>query len=294
MQRALVPTINVGPIMGYSVRQVLPLEPLKPRLPDQSTRIRIERRVFADGALCKTFDCVLPADRSTWSDATHGIIEVTPSDVPAGALSYIETHIAAEDGDGFTTVYPPSFYAVYSRDSDKPFYSDGALKFANPYVINQVQEFGVWCETYPHIAIDRAKGWTASAYLFNPYPMPTVVNMSMSDIDGVTRAKVEPMSVHRQPLHDLIGNAEQYAGALFVHARNRVILFVAFHPEDEPSRIATLEHSEVYRGAMTGQASYDKLRRRIRSLKSRFFDRRSVRQRVAAREATRNVPVNRG
>jgi hypothetical protein len=293
MQRALVPAINVGPVFGYSVRQVLPLEPLKSRLLDKTTRVRIERHVYANGALCKTFSTILPADRNTWNDGEHGSIEVSPSDVPPETLSYIETHIAVEGGGGFTTVYPPSFYAVYSRGGAKPFYSDGALKFANPYVINQVQEFGTWCETYPAIAIDRTKGWSASALLINPYPLPTVVSILLSDIDKTTRFKIEPMSMQRVPLDDLIGETERYTGALFVHARNRVILFVVFHPIDDIDHVATLEHSEVYRGAMTGQAVYDKVRSRLRAI-SRRFDRRTIREKIEAREASRKIPVNRG
>lgn len=287
---SLIPTINVGPFVGYSLRQRFPLASLAARVAPGEGHVFLERRLIAGGQSETVASTALPGDPKDWrEDAVPDLtLDSAAGDAPE---RFVETHVYCEGDVAFTSPYPPSFYTVYAHAVQKPFYSDGALKVANPYVINQIAEFGQWCETYPGLRVSARA--SATAILINPYPLPTVVSLSRSGGSKRLRRKIAPLSTEHVELSALLEEGEQSCDAtLYVWAKNRVVLFVAFHGRDVGC-IASVEHSEVYRGAAATQSLTRKAQAWLRRRTGRLFDKRSLHEVVQDRESTRRIPVNR-
>lgn len=287
--KTLIPTVNVGPICGYAMRQVFPLAALR-NLVRPSASVVIQRDLFASGRKVGSWETRLPDNPATWREDLHGVLDFSAAELTGDEIAYVETSVRSE-AKLFSTLYPPSFYSIYTRTGFKPVYSDGALKFANPYIINQIKQFGRWCETYPAILIDDARGYDASILLINPYPMQTVITLEFGGTNVTRRVKVRPMSGLRVVVGDVL-KMPYWQGAVFAHGKNRVVFFILTHPRSAPNRIVTIEHSEAFRGALTGQPLTRKVGAYLRRTANKLLDRRSIRERIAAREASRKVSVD--
>ena len=82
---------------------------------------------------------------------------------------YIETQINMISGIGFTTSIMPAFYVWYINNERKNFVSCGNLKYGNPRIIMQMEEFGFWVDGYPAVSINKKKDISYSVVIINPY-----------------------------------------------------------------------------------------------------------------------------
>jgi len=291
----MIPTINIAPFGGFRMHQCISPHELKARISVRDADIAVTREVYLGGSLLRAHTVAMKLRDREWTNSGDIYFEMESisaieADAKVGRVGYVETHFLCEYEPVFTTLYPPSFYSVFDAPGVKAFYSDGALKFANPYVIDQIHRFGEWSETYPACEIDPGRDVTMSVILINPYPLPTVVRMQLVGGSKVFSHQLPPTGAAMIGLRQhLTMGTNPWSGTLLAWSRNRVNLFVVSHSIANPTRVTTVEHSEVYRASATCQSLYDKLRAKgQRYLKAATPDR--------LRELTRKVPrlVSRG
>jgi hypothetical protein len=258
-QASFVPVVSAAPPPGYTLRQRLPLEPLRRACLDADETVRIERRLYGGGKELRRDTGQLLLRGGQWLDGTAASYDldhsVSEADWRAGTdLPFLETLIYAEQGRGFRSLFAPAFYTVFDSDQSKSFFNDNALKYANTIVIYQIQAFKAWVEGYPACAIDRARDAGQSVLLINPHERPAVVNIELEGVKNIKRVRVGAASACRVDFASLLPpDLVEWAGQAFVSGTNRVNMFFLSHKLSEPHSITTMEHSEVYRG----EAAYE-------------------------------------
>lgn len=266
--QSMIPIINIAPFNGFRMHQCISQEELKQQIAVRDAEISIRREVYLAGDLTHSADVMLKLRDGEWLNPQDIYFEMdSVGDVDAisnaSETGYVETHFTCDE-PVFTTLYPPSFYTVFDAPGRKAFYSDGALKFANPYVIDQVHKFGEWSETYPACEIDPGRDVTMSAILINPYPLPTLVRLQLVGGSKIFRHQLPALGALRINLKEQLSEkAGAWSGTLLAWSTNRVVVFVVSHSIADPTRVTTVEHSEVYRAAEMCQPLYDKVLSRV-------------------------------
>ncbi len=173
-QTTFVPVVSAAPPPGYTLRQRLPLEPLRQACLDADETVRIERRLCRGGKEIRRDTSELVLRGGVWVDGAAAAYDLRESigeaDWRSGAdVPFVETLIYAAQGRGFRSLFAPAFYTVFDSDRTKSFFNDNALKYANTIVIFQIQAFKAWVEGYPACAVDRTRDAGQSVLLINPH-----------------------------------------------------------------------------------------------------------------------------
>lgn len=180
------------------------------------------------------------------------------SDHPA----FIEVSYRSESGAAvFCRKMPRSFYLTYWRDGQKSFLMDASIKYANPRIISQVELFGKYVDTYPVVAISKARDHGESFYFLNPYGKPVVVDTVSNDGRTLPRTRVPASSVRRLDLTPLLRIGEDtWRGGVQVTASNRIIVLDCKHSIRRPTTIYDCEHMEPFRAEPTHLPAFQQLR----------------------------------
>jgi len=251
---SFVTVVTAAPPPGYTLRQRLPLDPLRQACVEANETVRIERRLYRGGKEARHDVSDLVLRNGTWVDGGAASYDLSGAvdemDWRSGVdVPFLETLIYAAEGRGFRTMFAPSFYTVFDSDSDKSFFNDNALKYANTVVIYQIEAFNSWVEGYPACAIDRSLDAGQSVLLINPHERPAVVSIELEGIPQVNKFRIGASSARRIDFAALLPpDRIQWTGQAFVWGTNRVNMFFVSHKLSAPHSITTMEHSEVFRG----------------------------------------------
>jgi hypothetical protein len=249
-----VTVVTAAPPPGYTLRQRLPLEPLRQACVDPNETVRIERRLYRGGKELRHDVSDLELRNGEWIDGAAASYDLSnaidEADWRSGAdVPFLETLIYAAEGRGFRSMFAPSFYTVFDSDRDKSFFNDNALKYANTVVIYQIEAFNSWVEGYPACAIDRSLDAGQSVLLINPHERPAVVSVELEGISDVHKVRIGASSARRVDFAAMLHpERNQWTGQAFVWGTNRVNMFFVSHKLSAPHSITTMEHSEVFRG----------------------------------------------
>jgi len=266
----LVPTIAVGPPEGYSLGQFLPLDQLREIINVDDAVLEVRWDLYSQGerVLSKGHDLVLEDGRWTNPEVAEFQFEgPAVGDWLTGEhVSYLELSVNQQNGQIFSSNAIPSLYTVYAGKNRKTMLSDNSMKFADNLVINQIAAFGQWVVGYPACEVDRGRDVDDSVVLLNPFDRPAVVNIDLSDSTASRRVRVDPKSGRRISLSSLLDDrSESWAGQVIVHGVNRLVVFIAMHSYTDPSRLSTLEHIDLFRGAKLTMPVTHYLHWRLRS-----------------------------
>ena len=185
---------------------------------------------------------------------------------------YIEVDYIEPNGEPiFKTNAVLSEYVVFSAPRMKSFFSDSAYKYASPANIDQVAKFGMFCEGYPVVVLDRDRGYGESVLIINPALQALTCNIRASGDRGVSKIKVGPMSSCLFDLASLLRDDERrWEGRIQIDSRSRVILFSVKHAWGNPTSISDHEHFDPFRSDPTHFPLAQLLRLRVgRYLKNR-------------------------
>jgi len=188
-------------------------------------------------------------------------------------VPFLETLIQVDDGPGFRNMFAPAFYTVFDSATQKSFFNDNALKFANTIVVYQIEAFGNWIEGYPACRVDPARDIDQSALLINPHDIAAVVSVELEGAGEPRRVRVAAHSARRYDFADALGDTVPWTGQALVWGPNRVNLFFLSHARSDPAAIVTMEHSEVYRGERAFVPMLEQPMRRLYAWKRRVIDR---------------------
>lgn len=198
-----------------------------------SHRIRIENGAVVEGAL--------------------GGVRVK-SDEADELPGYLHSNmISSDESEIFSTHSPVTLYTTYvPLNGGKPFFSNGAPRYSEPRVINQIREFGEFCDTYPNVIVDREKGYGFSLFLINPYSKAIVMTVATQGSEKVAKTRIDPQSSKILDLSEaLLGNGSRWAGQIQIKANNRLISFVLRHSLENPKQITDFDHMDPFRGEPT-------------------------------------------
>lgn len=275
LHTSFITVVTAPPPPGYVLRQRLPLEPLRSACLDPNETVRIERRIYRGGKELKRDTKDLVLCNGNWANAEAAAYDlesmISEADWRSGTdLPFIETLIYAVQGRGFRSMFSPSFYTVFDSDTEKSFFNDNALKYANTVVIYQIEAFNSWVEGYPACGIDRTRDAGQSVLLINPHERPAVVSIELEGMKAVQKVRVGAASARRVDFAEMLPpDLNEWSGQAFVWGTNRVNMFFISHKLSSPHSVTTMEHSEVFRGEHAyvpwlGQAIAQLTRRRPR------------------------------
>jgi hypothetical protein len=248
----LIPQIGIAPPAGYSYAQFLNLEKLRDIMTVRDATLTIEREVVRSGESLSVDTDEIVLRNGEWVEGP-GAEYYLDSDpewdwTKTDDLAYVQTRITSNQSSCFNRQNAPSFYAIYSGEGRKTFFSDNALKMCDAVVIQQVDNFQKWCDGYAACEVDPSRDVDESIVMINPYGLGTVVTVFFQGLDFKARIRVDAYSSRRTSLSDLLGERAPWSGHLFVHGPRRVINFHVNHARSNPSQIATLEHFDIFRG----------------------------------------------
>ena len=182
-----------------------------------------------------------------------------PDQWPGG---YLENGFYVEDeAPLFSNNIPPNFYAIYTRAGNKSFFSDNMLKYSSPAVIAQIAAYGKFIDGYSAVRIDRARDFTETLVMINPYQRPVIANVHSDTAGEIRRIRIEPNSAAHVRLDRLLEESDAaWSGQIQISASNRVITYIMKHSFVDPLLITDHEHLDPYRGESTHLPAFSWLR----------------------------------
>ena len=182
-----------------------------------------------------------------------------PDQWPGG---YLENGFYVEDeAPLFSRNIPPNFYAIYTRAGNKSFFSDNMLKYSSPAVIAQIAAYGKFIDGYSAVRIDRARDFTETLVMINPYQRPVIANVHSDTAGEIRRIRIEPNSAAHVRLDRLLEESDAaWSGQIQISASNRVITYIMKHSFVDPLLITDHEHLDPYRGESTHLPAFSWLR----------------------------------
>ncbi|MBF96483.1 MAG: hypothetical protein CMJ13_04590 [Pelagibacterales bacterium] len=244
-----IPTIHLGPVNGTKFIQTLPMNRIKDTIIGKKAELEVIRNIFKDGKLTHTAKNILKFENSSWTKL-KGSEFFWDSNCKPKEYCYIETQINMVSGKGFTTSIMPAFYVWYINNDRKNFVSCGNLKYGNPRVIMQMEEFGFWVDGYPAVSINKKQDISYSAVIINPYNLKGKFYIEINELKAKKSVVVNAKSVSRIDLNEMI-NEDEWIGQVYVTGSQRGIIYFMNHSIKNNLKISTLEHSDPYRAELT-------------------------------------------
>jgi len=247
-----VPFLVPAPPPGFTNNQIIPLEGLRSLLDGLNARIEVRRELIFDGAIVQSWDDRLVLENDVWTETGAERFSLEPhadADWQGGSkIAYLETRMTV-DGAMVSQLREPGFYTIFSGPDRKTFLSDSSQKVAHPAVINQVAAFGQWMEGYPSCVVDPDHDAGESIVFINPYERPALATVNFDGLETQARVRLAPFTAQRVSIADIITDAPKpWTGQIYVHGPRRVVTFFMKHSLSDPSRVNTLEHTDVFRG----------------------------------------------
>ncbi len=146
-------------------------------------------------------------------------------------------------------------------------------KFASPGVIQQIREIGRFCLLHPACLWDPKRNAGNSFFFVNPYRKALTARL-VSDVGRAAKQRVPALSAVNFPLEGLLEPGRH--GTVMLTGTNRFPVWDLRHAIDDPTRIANIDHLEIFRGAFTHESMGIKrfvrgsLRRLLREMRIRI------------------------
>lgn len=249
----IFPTI-VAFAKGYDLTTVLPVEGLTGYLHVDDADLVATYTLWSEGKVLATRTTTVPFRAGRFA-GTQPIVETfREEDIPEppGPVFLEFSLKEASDKAVFVGRILHGWYSIYSKPGKKSFFSDNAVKYGSPPVIEMVARYGKFIDTYPVVHIDRERGFGESLVLINPYTRPIVVDIQTYDKRKLPRTKVPPLSSRWIDLSQFLKEGETaWRGQMQLTAANRIVTFECKHRFGDQTVITDHEHLDPYRADPT-------------------------------------------
>ena len=264
----LLPTISSLPV-GYDCTLPIPIGLLGRRVKLASALVRADYKVFCEGKVVEVGEHKLTFSDGKFIGENAPIITIRDlGDKYGGCSGFVEVSISSVDrAPVFELKSPPGFYAIYSKQGKKSFFSDNAYKYGAPPVISQIAKFGRYVDGYPVVHLDRSADLAESAILINPYQRPILATILSHDSRSLKKRKIPPLSARTINLLELLRPGEDHwFGQIQITATNRLITFSLKHSFKDPHVISDHEHMDPFRADPTHIPAFQLLRQHLGKL----------------------------
>lgn len=175
---------------------------------------------------------------------------------------FLEIDFRISDGAAlFLRKYQKPFYLVFVAPGKKSFIADGSVKYANPRIIRQIEQYGCFVDTYPVAYIDRGRDLGNSLFVINPYRKPVVCELVTNDERKLRKFRIPEGCARMVDLLPLLEEEEQnWRGSYEITSNNRVIVSDCKHRLSDRTYIHDFEHLEPFRAEPTHISSFQKFR----------------------------------
>lgn len=261
-----IPLIHLGPPLGYTYYQFIPVEIIKDLIIGKNAELEIKRKVILNKKTLFEKSALIIYKNNKIVNNNSNKFEWKNINEPKN-FSYIETQINLLSGIGFTTTSLPGFYVNYNSANQKNFMSCGVEKYGNPRVIMQMQEFGMWIDGYPAVNISHKNNTAYSLVIINPYKIQNKFTIEINNLKIKQNISVDALSVKKINFFDII-KIKEWSGQFYIHGKRRGIIYLINHAFNNSNTISTVEHGDPFRAEPTFQPRFQFLRSQIhKSLK---------------------------
>ncbi len=251
--RYLIPTLYIIP-HGYTAELALPWNKIAKLLVAQTCELQLEWTKTNNGQVVESdvievqFKDGVVGQGTPWALNWESSFRSTPHEP-----DFVEVSISSIDSEFvFGTNLPVGSYLALSRADSRMVLSDGALRFASPPVIKQIEEFGRYVDAYPVCRLDRESNHCDSIGFVNPYAKEILATVMRRDGHAIRGVRVAPASARIVNLDGLLKpDEERYLGPVQVTAKNRIITFTMKHPWGRLDQLSHCEHMDPFRGEPT-------------------------------------------
>ena len=238
---------------GYDCTLVMPFASIAQHLAAPDADLVAEFAVVSEGRVVSARTSAL-AFRGGAAASGAALFEYREAELPPpDGPRFLEFSLReAQDRPVLTTRIIHGWYSIYSAPGKKSFFSDHALKYGSPQIIDQIATFQRYCEGYPVVHLDRARDLAESIWLINPYNRPILASIRAHDGRELPRLRVPPRSARLAELVALLRAGENdWLGQIQLTANNRVVTFATKHSLADPALVSDHEHLDPYRSDPT-------------------------------------------
>lgn len=239
---------------GYDCTLVMPFDSIARHLALPDADLVAEFAVVSEGTTIASETRALTFRGGAAVGGGAAVYEYREAGLPPGETPrFLEFALRdAADRPVLNTRIIHGWYSIYSRRGKKSFFSDHALKYGSPQIIDQIATFQRYCEGYPVVHLDRRRDLAESIWLINPYNRPILASVRTHDGRELPRLRVPPRSARLAALVALLKPDEsEWLGQVQLTANNRVVTFATKHSLADPTIISDHEHLDPYRSDPT-------------------------------------------
>jgi hypothetical protein len=179
--------------------------------------------------------------------------------------AFVEEDIRATDGEPlFISKFNQPSYAHHWAPRRKAIFTNLSQKFVDPRVIKWVGIYGRFLDTCSTNWVDRERDYGESVLFVNPWASPIVIKINAEGGRSIRGIKVQPKSVRRISLEQLLRKDEtKWMGQIQITANNRIVSTSCKHSLSDPTYITDIEHFDPYRADPTHMPAFQMLRLRF-------------------------------
>jgi hypothetical protein len=145
----------------------------------------------------------------------------------------------------FKKIIPEPGYSVLKTINNKVLTINSDMKYANPRIIQQIQQYSRFCMLHSSVYVDSNIGAGNSLMLINPYEQLIVVKIYSSKENKISR-KIKPKSTCMVNLAELVDDGE--ISTIMLTANNRIITYDVRHSYHDQLDINNIDHLDPFSG----------------------------------------------
>ena len=205
------------------------------------TTLNITARAFKDGDLFSQEDLEVICENGKVSEPTFC------REYELDSLGYLEVEITATESI-FRRIHIEPGYGLIVNPKRGWLNLIHDVKYARPLIIESVKAVSEFCAVHGAAHFDRNSNHGNSILLLNPYKKDIVAKLTTAS--GKTqKAKIKPHSARLVSLEPIV--SEDTWDCLMLTANNRLPVWDVKHAADDPDRVFSVDHLDMYRGGAT-------------------------------------------